>query len=244
MHTSLLLVALLTPAQSADSPGDALRWQPNYAAAKVAGRDQGKPLAVFLGSGSNGWQKLTAEGMSAEARKTLADNYVCCYVDVSEPQNASLARALRMENGPGLVLSTRDGTSQAFWHNGVMSAGDLDNSLRRHANGAMVASTETLSSPRVSYTYDPSANSAAQALSAPMHSVMTAHTPATPGAMHASSHGSTCATPVTTHAHCSTCTGHKVKATCHSSCAPAKHSASCGSCSGGRQKRCGGGRCR
>src|SRR5262245_52953008 len=113
MHTSLLLLATLVPgADPENGASEAPKWQASYTAAQTAGREQDRPLAVFVGSGPDGWKKVSDGGLSAETRKLLADNYVCFYADVSRPQGRRLADALEMSNGSGVVLSTRDGESQ------------------------------------------------------------------------------------------------------------------------------------
>jgi hypothetical protein len=171
MHTSLLLLATLAPgADPENGASEAPKWQASYTQARSASRDRDKPLAVFVGSGPDGWKKVADGGLSAEARKLLADNYVCYYADASRPEGRRLADALEMSNGSGVVLSTRDGESQAFWHDGSISRGELERRLRRYSNGSAPTSTETLA--RASYAYDPT--SVAGRAGATLGSVMTA----------------------------------------------------------------------
>lgn len=154
MHTSLLLVALMGPG-AAPTASEAPSWQTSYSAALAEGREQGKPVAVFVGRGPAGWQKVGADGLSAEARKALAANYVCVYVDATQPKGQKLATAFEIGTGTGLVLSTKDGENQAFSHDGSMSNAELERSLNRHATGAAVSRTEHLASTRVAYSLTP-----------------------------------------------------------------------------------------
>jgi len=144
MHTSLLFVALMGPGAAPQSQTpETPQWQQNYGVACKVGQKEGKPLAVFIGSGPAGWEKVAAEGkLSAKARNLLTEHYICVYVDVARPQNKSLASAFEI-TGTGLILSTRDGEGQAFWHQGQLKALDLEARLRRHGNGYEVNSTET-----------------------------------------------------------------------------------------------------
>jgi hypothetical protein len=154
MCTSIVLVALLA---AEPSPGnqatDAPPWQDNYTTALAAGARAKKPLAVFIGSGARGWEKLCREGnLSDASRKQLARDYICVYVDAASERGKRLARAFSMTQG--LVLSTRDGEEQAFRHSGRLSAEELEAALLRHASEPVAARTETLQQ-RVSYSYNP-----------------------------------------------------------------------------------------
>jgi hypothetical protein len=170
MHTSVLRIALLAPADAADSDTPAApKWQESYTQARAACRDEEKPLAVFVGRGPQGWKKVVDGGLPAQARKLLADSYVCLYADVSRPEGRRLAGALEISDGQGVVLSSRDGESQAFWHQGAISGDELTRRLRRYSTGGAVTGTETLA--RASYAYDPSTAGRA---SAALGSVMTA----------------------------------------------------------------------
>jgi hypothetical protein len=146
MHTSLLLLALLGPDAAPLTPApEAPRWETSYAAAQAAGREQGKPLAVFVGKGPAAWERLTEEGKpTLKSRRLLAEGYVCVYLDADTPAGRRLAEALEVGAGPGLVLSTRDGDGQAFWHQGRMSPAELDDTLQKYANGTAVLQTEML----------------------------------------------------------------------------------------------------
>lgn len=146
MHTSVLLIALMGPgaAPAAEAP-EAPRWQESYRAARTVGREAGKPLAVFIGSGPSGWEGLTEEGkLTRRLLRLLAENYVCVYVDTSKPAGQRLADAFDVHSGTGLVVSTYDGKDQAFWHAGTMSRSQLEETLQRHAIHRVIRRTERL----------------------------------------------------------------------------------------------------
>jgi hypothetical protein len=157
--TSILLAALMSPGASPESPAtETPAWQTSYTEARELGRREKKPLAVFVGSGLKGFETLSQEGsLAAAAGRLLARDYVCVYVNSDTERGKRLAGAFSMTQG--LVVSTRDGDSQAFRHSGRMSARDLEATLKRYANGRAVDQTETLQQ-RVSASYAPPAPAA------------------------------------------------------------------------------------
>ena len=157
MYTSLFVLALTVPgAAPAPDATTALKWQDSYHTARTLGREQDKPLAVFVGSGRMGWKDFIDEGsLSETARKTLADGYVCLYVDRDRPAGKSLAEQFGVSTGSGLVFSTRDGTGLAFFHVGKMSAADFQTRASKYAGTEVVATTETLNDSRASFYYAP-----------------------------------------------------------------------------------------
>src|SRR4051794_11680951 len=77
MHTSLLLVALMGPGAAPEAL-EAPMWQGSYTAARTIAQREGKPLAVFIGSGPAGHGRFVEEGkLSAEAQRLLTEHYVC-----------------------------------------------------------------------------------------------------------------------------------------------------------------------
>ena len=127
MHTSLFLVALMVPnaapAVQDAKAAPALTWQDSYRTACKAGREQSKPLAVFIGSGPMGWKNFIEEGsLSEQTQKSLAKGYICVYIDRDLPAGKRLAEQFGAASDSGLVFSTRDGESQAFFHAGKLSA--------------------------------------------------------------------------------------------------------------------------
>src|SRR5437763_15560308 len=99
MNTSIVWVALtgLTPQVEA-SP----TWKDDYFQARREGEAQRKPLAVFLAPGEGGYRKLAADGsLSGEARRVLAERYVCVHVDTSTERGRKLAQDFEMSGGVG-----------------------------------------------------------------------------------------------------------------------------------------------
>ena len=96
MYTSVVLVALSGSVVASYAAQD-LAWQTDYAQARKMGETQRKPLAVFIGSGATGYDKVCRDGkLSAEVQKLLADNYICVYVDASTPAGEKLVKELAM----------------------------------------------------------------------------------------------------------------------------------------------------
>jgi hypothetical protein len=151
MYTSALLVALTGLLAPSVLGGPV--WQTNYDTARKLGREGGKPLAVFIGSGKAGWNQMITEGqLSNESRRLLSEQYVCLYVDVRSPAGKRLASSFQLEDGPGLVLSDQTGKLQAFRHEGDLADDDLVRSLQRYADPELVVrATEGDGVDRTSY---------------------------------------------------------------------------------------------
>jgi hypothetical protein len=108
MYTSTILIAL-TGSLVASSANDSLTWRNDYSDAKRMGQTEKKPLAVFIGNGANGYEKVCRDGkISAEVEKTLAENYVCVFVDSSTAEGQQMASAFTNTQGLGLVLRRPD----------------------------------------------------------------------------------------------------------------------------------------
>ena len=156
MHTSLILVALLGPAETHETQTQTVTWQDSYDTARQMGRLQGKPLAVFIGDGPVGWKKVATEGgLSSQANRLLAQGYVCLYVDRTRPGGQHLAESFEVPSGPALVVSSRDGEGQVFFHPGKLTAGDLETRLAKYAGDELIRRTESLADSRLSFSYDP-----------------------------------------------------------------------------------------
>ena len=160
MHTSLILVALLMPTEVLETQKQTLTWQDSYSTARQLGRQQDKPLAVFVGKGPTGWKKVAEEGaLSEKASRLLSRNYICLYVDRTQPGGKVLAESFDVSSGPGLVVSSRDGQSQAFFHVGRLTADDLESRLAKYS-AHVVTRTEQLIDTRVSFAYQPTSSGA------------------------------------------------------------------------------------
>jgi hypothetical protein len=150
MYTSVGLLALaswLAPAPS---------WHTDYAAAQNKAIQEKRPLVVVVSSGQDGFDRLSQEGkINGEAGGLLAEHFVCAYLDLSNPQQARLAKLLAISSGQGIVISDRTGAVQAFHHDGKLSDDDLVRQLRHFANPAVqVRSTIGNGSSRTSFYPD------------------------------------------------------------------------------------------
>lgn len=133
MYHSVVLVALagLIAHSSIEEPS----WMKNYDAARKEAYERAKPLAVVVGSGVSGWNKLADEGqLGREAKHLLAKDYVCLYVDTEHIAGQKLADALEIEQAVGIVITDRTGRVQAFRHQGELGNEDLAHYLRRYGN--------------------------------------------------------------------------------------------------------------
>ncbi len=140
----------------ATSPGT-LAFQRDYTEARQLGRERAKPLAVFIGSGETGWEKVCRDKMEGTVEKLLAENYVCVYVNREEERGKQLARDFEAADGPCLIISNRKGDLQAFRHSGEMSNDVLAQRLQRYADeNRVMETTETITPARTSF-YPPPA---------------------------------------------------------------------------------------
>jgi hypothetical protein len=121
------------------APLPEVAWSADYDTARQAGKAEKKPLAVFLGSGENGYDKVCRDGaLSKEAQEALQNSYVCLYVDMSTEAGRGLAKAFEITKPAGLVISNRAGTKQVYHHDGALAAADLKRTLTRSANPTQV----------------------------------------------------------------------------------------------------------
>lgn len=151
MYTSMVLVALSSFSVSAAEIGEPT-WK-EYVAARKLGQTEKKPLAVFVGSGKAGWNKLSQDGkLGKETKRLLANHYICAYVNTDEETGKRLAADLEFKDSPGIVISDHEAKVQAFRHDGELADDDLNRFLRRYADPERaVRTTETKGSERVSY---------------------------------------------------------------------------------------------
>jgi thioredoxin 1 len=92
-------------------------------------------LAVFIGSGKEGWSKVAREGdLDLQLSRLLAQHYVCVYVDKQTDAGKELADAFEVPAATGLVISDRSGGVEAFHHNGALSRTDLANALEKYSD--------------------------------------------------------------------------------------------------------------
>jgi hypothetical protein len=150
MNTSMLIaLAGALMAGSSLEPS----WQTDYFQAQKDAAALKRPMAVLFGTGPDGWTKvIRMETPSAEVRKLLSENFVCVYVDTKTVAGKRLARDFDLSGSIGLVISSRGGATQAFWHQGDVSNLVMANYLRKYADPTVaVVRTETTSTPRTSF---------------------------------------------------------------------------------------------
>src|SRR5437879_12520810 len=98
MYTSVMLLALsagLTPV--ATMIPAAPSWRSDYALAVKEGQRSKRPLAIFVGPGAEGWDKLSKDGgLDKEARELLRGHYVCVYLDSSKEHDRQVADQLEL----------------------------------------------------------------------------------------------------------------------------------------------------
>lgn len=143
----MVLTGLLAPSLVGEPS-----WMRDYDKARELAKRAGRPLAVVIGTGVDGWQKVCEEGrIGKEAKRLLADHYVCLYVDTEHIAGQRLAGAFEIREDVGLILSDRSGRNQAFRHEGELPREDLVSRLRHFADPKRVVK-ETEASGR--YTRD------------------------------------------------------------------------------------------
>jgi len=142
MYTLMAVIALTTSYSTANLSSNPA-WLTDYGAARERVTAVGKPMAVFVASGQEGWTKVVRDGgLSPEARKLLTEKFVCLYVNTDTTAGRTLAGALVLAN-KGLVISDRTGTSQAYSLSGDLTGTELVQTLEKYADRD-VSSTETV----------------------------------------------------------------------------------------------------
>lgn len=146
MYTSALLLALTV---HANTQGAEPTWAQDYAQALKRGADEKKPVAVFLGTGNQGFTQVVNEGnLSQEVGDILSMQYICVYIDTATPQGKVMATAFGM--GRGIVLSDRSGVYLTFSREGVMSNQEMVRQLQSNSsrtNYYTGAPPETIGAP-------------------------------------------------------------------------------------------------
>jgi hypothetical protein len=153
MYTSVAIALVALYAPSVDQRSS---WSANYWQARKLGQQQGKPVAVIVGEGQSGFERLSREGWSPAVQKTLQESYVCVYADRSTREGRSLADALAINTDVGVVLSDRTGEIQAFHHDGALPERELVQRLQHFADPNVVVEG-TVTNHRVSYYQPPPA---------------------------------------------------------------------------------------
>jgi hypothetical protein len=153
MYTSLTVLALssfLAAVPVKNSPS----LLADYNAALQKGKTERKPLAVFIGSGQKGYEKVVADGKwTGRMKDILAKEYVVLYVDTRKEEGQKWARAFGLDKG--VVISDRSTTMQAFRHEGTLARRDLRHYLVKFADPDLVVRTTMTHSPPVTESYSP-----------------------------------------------------------------------------------------
>jgi hypothetical protein len=130
MMTAAALAAGLVPSTLSPEP----TWLNDYSAAQTRASAVRKPMAVFVGSGQDGWAKVVRDGaIDSELKMALANKFVCVYVDTDTATGRSLAGAFEVAS-KGLIISDRAGTSQAFSLSGDLTKDELSQTLAKYAD--------------------------------------------------------------------------------------------------------------
>src|SRR5262249_34213386 len=106
MYTSVVYFALAGIAVGDIAAPATPAWLTDYRQACERAKKERRPLAVFVGTGKDGYHKVSREGvLGADVQKALAQSYVCVYLDVAKADAKQLAGAFEIRKGRGLVIS-------------------------------------------------------------------------------------------------------------------------------------------
>jgi hypothetical protein len=141
----MLTMASFMLATASESPS----WETDYTSARMLGKKGSKPLAVFVGSGKDGWNRLSQDGqLGQDVKRLLAKKYICVYVDTELQAGRRLALELELPQGAGLVVSDHTGKYQAFRHQGDLPTEQLLQSLNRYADPKRVVRATESNQPQ------------------------------------------------------------------------------------------------
>ena len=105
---------------AAPVPSLAPTFAPTYSTALALAQEQKKPVAVFIGQGTDGFAKLVTDGgLTPDAAQALKTEFVCLYVDATTEAGKELAGSFQMTEG--VVISDRTTGLQALRHDGAIS---------------------------------------------------------------------------------------------------------------------------
>jgi hypothetical protein len=145
--TILAAVALAGPLSSAAKPE--FQTEKDYSQALLRAANEKKPMAVLIGKGDPFAKLMADAALPADAKKLLAEKYVCVTVDVDTQAGKTLAGQFQLTDG--LVISSTGGTHQALRQAGTVTATDLAKHATTYANAPTVpATTVTAGAPVVS----------------------------------------------------------------------------------------------
>ena len=137
--TTFCVFALASGLDLGVSPANP-RWQTDYSLALSRASAEKKPMAVFIGHGSDTIKRMTAEGViAADAAKVLTSSYVCLYLDADTSAGKDLAS--RFEMTEGLVISSPGGNVQAYRYVGTVPTATLTRELSHYASAGEPTTT-------------------------------------------------------------------------------------------------------
>jgi len=150
MITTILAVVALS-GSLAPAAKPEFQAQTDYGQALKQASTEKKPMAVLIGKGDTFAKLMADTGLTAEAKQTLTEKYVCVTVDVGTKSGAELAGQFQLTDG--LVISSAGGTHQALRHSGAVTATDLAKHATTYATATGVpATTATAGVPVVTST--------------------------------------------------------------------------------------------
>jgi hypothetical protein len=125
-------------------------WRSDYTLALKEGQSSKRPLAIVVGSGPEGWDKLSKDGeLGKDVTDLLRNRYVCVYLDINNERHRHLAEQLELSKGPALVIGDAGGEYQAFRHAGALGNEDLSRYLRKYSDPErVVVRTDTTAEAR------------------------------------------------------------------------------------------------
>jgi hypothetical protein len=130
-----------------------LSWEQDYRQARTVGTRDNKPLAVFFGSGTDGWKQILRDGpLDRDSRKLLSERFVLVYVNQETDAGKSLAEVFDLAGKRGLVISDRTGGLMAFRHEGDLELKELTQHLTHYSAPDYVVTTTDSNKPALVYT--------------------------------------------------------------------------------------------
>jgi hypothetical protein len=186
MTTTILAVIALTGSMAPGAKPE-FQAQTDYGQALKLAASEKKPMAVLIAKGDAFAKLMTDGGLSAEAKKVLAEKYVCVSVNVETESGKALAGQFQLTDG--LVISSAGGTHQAFRQSGTVSAADLAKQTATYANVTATPSTTVTAGTPV---YVAPATYAAPTYYYPSHSTCPGGNCPNAGYVYPSTYGSSC----------------------------------------------------
>lgn len=138
--TTLAVLTIIGALNTGASPSPG--WQTDYAQALVVASADRKPMAVFIGHGTDKISQLFADGsIPSESARLLREQFVCVYLNTDTPDGLDISKKLQISEG--LVISSPGGDYQALRHNGTLAGVDLTQKLGQLARAGQPVTTVT-----------------------------------------------------------------------------------------------------